>query len=308
LQVSKLFANHPDLLKEFTYFLPEGVQGQAKERLTAAAMNYKNGGRRGGSKGKRGQPGPGDRQGGAGRSRPPEGKSRKRAHEASSRSREDEVSVHASDRRFFRQIKSQLASRTLWEEFLKALSLYSSGVVTGREVVTLLGHLLGRSHVEILSQLCEMMNVPMPDMPDSSSSSDESEDEPWMWLPMSEMDLTQSSMCTPSYRTIPPDYPPPVCTGRTQDEREMLNDKWVSVPTGSEEDCYFKNMRKNIYEEALFKCEDEQYELDVVISTNTATIRRLQAVLDLLEAHKQQHGEQKKGDLVSKAQRHIVVT
>lgn len=36
-QVSALFADHPDLLKEFTYFLPEAVQEQAKERLHAAA-------------------------------------------------------------------------------------------------------------------------------------------------------------------------------------------------------------------------------------------------------------------------------
>ena len=29
-QVSELFADHPDLLKEFTYFLPDAVQEQAK--------------------------------------------------------------------------------------------------------------------------------------------------------------------------------------------------------------------------------------------------------------------------------------
>ena len=32
-QVSSLFADHPDLLMEFTYFLPDAVQEQAKERL-----------------------------------------------------------------------------------------------------------------------------------------------------------------------------------------------------------------------------------------------------------------------------------
>jgi hypothetical protein len=36
-QVSTLFADHPDLLKEFTYFLPDAVQEQAKERLNRAA-------------------------------------------------------------------------------------------------------------------------------------------------------------------------------------------------------------------------------------------------------------------------------
>lgn len=35
-QVSHLFADHPDLLMEFTYFLPDAVQDQAKERLHRA--------------------------------------------------------------------------------------------------------------------------------------------------------------------------------------------------------------------------------------------------------------------------------
>lgn len=36
-QVSKLFADHPDLLKGFTYFLPDAVHEQAKARLDRAA-------------------------------------------------------------------------------------------------------------------------------------------------------------------------------------------------------------------------------------------------------------------------------
>ncbi|GKY97387.1 hypothetical protein MPSEU_000697200 [Mayamaea pseudoterrestris] len=36
-EVSALFADHPDLLKEFTYFLPDTVQAQAKTQLDAAA-------------------------------------------------------------------------------------------------------------------------------------------------------------------------------------------------------------------------------------------------------------------------------
>ncbi|CAE7577781.1 SNL2, partial [Symbiodinium microadriaticum] len=35
-QVSHLFEDHPDLLMEFTYFLPDAVQEQAKERLSRA--------------------------------------------------------------------------------------------------------------------------------------------------------------------------------------------------------------------------------------------------------------------------------
>ena len=34
-------------------------------------------------------------------------------------------------------------------------------------------------------------------------------------------------------------------------------------------------MRKNQYEEALFKCEDDQFEIDMIIDTNTSAIRIL---------------------------------
>ncbi len=41
---------------------------------------------------------------------------------------------------------------------------------------------------------------------------------------------------------------------------EVLNDRVISLPTGSE-DFSFKSTRKNIYEENLFKCEDERFEV-----------------------------------------------
>ncbi|CAM9539232.1 unnamed protein product, partial [Hapterophycus canaliculatus] len=37
-QITDLFADEPDLLREFTYFLPDTVQAQAKERLDRAAV------------------------------------------------------------------------------------------------------------------------------------------------------------------------------------------------------------------------------------------------------------------------------
>ena len=65
----------------------------------------------------------------------------------------------------------------------------------------------------------------------------------------------------------------------------MLNDTWVSVPTGSE-DFTFKNMRRNQYVEELFKCEDQMFELDMVIDSNVATIKALEPLeqeIDLLK-------------------------
>lgn len=40
-QVTRLFREHPDLLEDFTYFLPDAVQNQARERLAKAAAASK---------------------------------------------------------------------------------------------------------------------------------------------------------------------------------------------------------------------------------------------------------------------------
>ena len=75
-------------------------------------------------------------------------------------------------------------------------------------------------------------------------------------------------------------YKQPRCTGRTPEQQAVLNDHWVSVPTGTEEGGAFKTSRKNIYQELLFKCEDDRYELDMVIELNVSTIRALEPIMN----------------------------
>lgn len=55
----------------------------------------------------------------------------------------------------------------------------------------------------------------------------------------------------------PMQYPIPSVSCRTKIGSEVLNDHWVSVTSGSE-DYSFKHMRKNQYEESLFRCEDDR--------------------------------------------------
>lgn len=56
-------------------------------------------------------------------------------------------------------------------------------------------------------------------------------------------------------------YPIALASQRTELGAEVLNDHWVSVTSGSE-DYSFKHMRKNQYEESLFRCEDDRFEFD----------------------------------------------
>lgn len=55
-------------------------------------------------------------------------------------------------------------------------------------------------------------------------------------------------------------YPIPTASQRSELGAEVLNDHWVSVTSGSE-DYSFKHMRRNQYEESLFKCEDDRYNI-----------------------------------------------
>lgn len=80
-----------------------------------------------------------------------------------------------------------------------------------------------------------------------------------------------------SYRALPKTYVQPKCSGRTLLCNEVLNDTWVSFPMWSE-DSTFEGTRKTQFEEYIFRCEDERFELDVVLETNLSTIRYLEAL------------------------------
>ncbi|CAH2237871.1 jg4886 [Pararge aegeria aegeria] len=92
-----------------------------------------------------------------------------------------------------------------------------------------------------------------------------------------DIDLTTCKRLGTSYCALPRDAAARRCSGRTPLCKEVLNDTWVSIPTWSE-DSTFVTSRKTQYEEYIYRCEDERFELDVVIETNAATIRVLEGV------------------------------
>ena len=60
--------------------------------------------------------------------------------------------------------------------------------------------------------------------------------------------------------------------------RSVLNDEWVSHPTWSSEDSGFIAHKKNIYEEALHRSEEERHEYDFHIEAITRTIGMLEPI------------------------------
>lgn len=64
---------------------------------------------------------------------------------------------------------------------------------------------------------------------------------------------------------LPSYFPPRIISNKEKINSETINTVWVSIAVGSEH-YTFTNMRKNVYEEALFKCEDERFEFDININ------------------------------------------
>ncbi|CAI5740090.1 unnamed protein product [Peronospora farinosa] len=348
-QVSHLFRDHPDLLREFTFFLPDAVQEQAKERLNRAAEKAQqrkdqmaqrarkygsssHGYQQSDRRDDRGSASPssaamksgrmmGDDEDaylkydkkGSGRSYKDDdhrlsGKALERREKERERERNRAQFNHKRAKRrpydekerraylaisdvlldkeewsIFEKIKKILPSRDNWREFLKCLELYSQEVLDRNEMLSLIRNLFGR-HTDLVEEFDHLL---------CSHGVQKTPKEIWPFIPLAETDLSQCRRATPSYRGLPASYPIPPCSHRSALEKQVCNDSWVSVPTGSE-DFSFKSMRKNQYEEALFKCEDERFEIDMVIEANASTISILEPLaleIEVLKTNKESGGE-----------------
>ncbi|CAG8457167.1 18416_t:CDS:10 [Racocetra fulgida] len=84
----------------------------------------------------------------------------------------------------------------------------------------------------------------------------------------------------PSYRQLPESEANMPCSGRDELCYEVLNDKWVSHPTWASEEAGFVSHKKNQFEEALHKCEEERsiYLYDMFIEANLHTIHLLEPI------------------------------
>lgn len=188
----------------------------------------------------------------------------------------------AVERQFFDNVKESLTSSSrdggaAWSEFLKCLDLYAQEVLSRSELLRFVEDLLGKRNTDLFEEFKRILAA-------AGSANAPTYDDAWYSVPLSEIDFSRCRRCSPSYRALPRDYPTPPCSGRNSSmsggdrAAKVLNDVWVSLPVGSEESYTFRHMRKNQYEEVLFRCEDERFEIDMVIDTNAATLKRLEKI------------------------------
>ncbi|KAL8095292.1 hypothetical protein AgCh_036669 [Apium graveolens] len=71
-------------------------------------------------------------------------------------------------------------------------------------------------------------------------------------------------------------------------ERDRVKEKYWGKSiqeldlTSCSEDYSFKHMRRNQYEESLFRCEDDRFELDMLLQSVTATAKRAEELLNIM--------------------------
>ena len=289
-EVSVLFGDHPDLLKEFTYFLPDS---QPPPQLTVAVKKS------------------------SAKSKESKGSKRKASSKASKDEDDKKVKLSlaslSKELQFFEKVKNRLRNKEAYQDFLKCLNIFSQEIISKMELQGLVYDIIGKyselvqGFNDFLSR-CESMDLDLSvknilgkdgkalDAARASVSSKDMQQklkaismrERYNTRPISDLDLTMCELCTPSYRKLPKDYPKMSFSGRNNHKSSqlktmwtgMLNDQWVSLPTGSEDAYGFKSLRRNQYEEALFRCEDDRFELEMCIECNSATIKVLEPYMN----------------------------
>uniref|UniRef100_A0A8C5BI67 SIN3 transcription regulator family member Ab n=1 Tax=Gadus morhua TaxID=8049 RepID=A0A8C5BI67_GADMO len=183
-----------------------------------------------------------------------------------------EVNKHSTgtETMFFEKVKKALQSSEAYDNFLRCLLIFNQEVISRAELVQLVIPFLGK-FPELFTWFKNFLGYR-----ESSHLESFPKERATEGIAM-EIDYASCKRLGSSYRALPKSYQQPKCTGRTQLCREVLNDTWVSFPSWSE-DSTFVSSKKTQYEEHIYRCEDERFEMDVVLETNLATIRALETM------------------------------
>ncbi|GAC71740.1 gluconate kinase [Moesziomyces antarcticus T-34] len=176
---------------------------------------------------------------------------------------------------FFDRVKKHIDDRATYLDFLKLLNLYTQDIIdvktlvdraalfigTNRELFVtfkgLCGYDMGR-HGWLDNEDPIVENVPAP--------------------LRERVDLSTCKVYGASYRKLPKSEVNLACSGRDPMCWEVLNDSWVSHPTWASEGEGFNPHKKNPYEDALYRSEEERHEYDYHIEANLRTIALLEPI------------------------------
>lgn len=177
------------------------------------------------------------------------------------------ASANIEELAFFDKAKKHINNKTASIEFFKVLNLYTQEIIDKNTLVEKIDSFLGSSK-DLMDQFKKIVNYT-------------GADEVFENLPATTRPKIDLSLCKafgPSYRQLPKSETLLPCSGRDDMCWEVLNDVYVSHPTWASEDAGFVTHKKNQFEEALHKIEEERYEYDLNIEANLRTIQLLEPI------------------------------
>uniref|UniRef100_A0A671TY26 Paired amphipathic helix protein Sin3a n=1 Tax=Sparus aurata TaxID=8175 RepID=A0A671TY26_SPAAU len=261
-QVARLFKNQEDLLSEFGQFLPDANSSMVSFREhTLAGLDLRN------------VFGAGIVSGCLGALMLAKKKPKIMGKDHSM----SEVGKHSTstETMFFEKVRKALRSSEAYDNFLRCLHIFNQEVISRAELVQLVIPFLAK-FPELFTWFKNFLGYRESSHGELSHAESLPKERATEGIAM-EIDYASCKRLGSSYRALPKSYQQPKCTGRTPLCREVLNDTWVSFPSWSE-DSTFVSSKKTQYEEHIYRCEDERFELDVVLEANLATIRALETV------------------------------
>ncbi|KAJ3508561.1 hypothetical protein NLJ89_g5689 [Agrocybe chaxingu] len=187
--------------------------------------------------------------------------------------------VANDDAHFFDRVKRVLQSREIYNEFLKLVNLFAQDYIDTARLVKESRHFLGNT--ELYKQFRDI--VGWDDKKEREHFLAEQHNQSGWTKPAlaglparpGRIDLSEKFG---SYRKVSASEANVPCSGRDEMCRSVLNDEWVSHPTWTSEDSGFVSHKKNIYEEALHRSEEERHEYDFHIEAIVRTIAMLEPI------------------------------
>ena len=178
-----------------------------------------------------------------------------------------DVAVLQDPVQFFDRVKKHISNRSTFNEFLKLCNLFTQEIIDKNTLMTKAHAFLGGS-AELTTWFKNWIKFDGRD--------EIIENKPR--IPGDKVVLSNCRSYGPSYRLLPKRERLRGCRGRDEVCHQVLNDTWVSHPTWASEDSGFIAHRKNQYEEALHRIEEERHDYDINIEACLRTIQLMEPI------------------------------
>jgi paired amphipathic helix protein Sin3a len=217
---------------------------------------------------------------------------------------------------------------TPYTEFLKCLHLFGAGILNKEELVLLLRGLFMQGHApksgvnagggasnpsvatdaqELLREFEEILVGRGHFAEQENELKNESK---YGDKQVRDFEFSGCEKVTPSYRTMPADYPYNLFhshSGQSGMDASVLNSTLICVPARrgprmvwSPDEYDGPAERHNIYEENMFKVEDERFEMDMAIERNVMAMRMVEPIAE--EVTRLRENEEKDGQPIGRMQ------